>query len=400
MQGSTLVKVVAAMAIIIFISALALMAYRLGGAALNWEMGEDDPVLKIYPANESLYVISASNVSLVDARGSIIWAVQYPDVLYSAYDNDTLYVYSMGRGLSAICKNGTVRGLTGKGMDHPPVIGPDGTIYLRSWGILLAIDASGKEKWNASLVVSDPVVDGSGNVYFFMRPPGRIAEVYLCCMSPDGGTLWSSYCEKYTASMKLRPASIGGVLVYDEYSGVLYHVDASGNQTWDHSMAYLGQYSLVVDEKSRLYLFYLWGTVHVLNERGEMIGKFNPVVTNNANLSYTPAVYNDTVYVIGDSGKDLATLYALDLYGSLKWNRQFNSSAAPLIYPGRDIVCIDTVSNSGGQPSPVLYVIGKDGTLKYTYSSGDGSRWEQVYIGPDDTVYAKTDGGKLYALKG
>jgi outer membrane protein assembly factor BamB len=396
MQGSTLVKVFAALAALVFISALALTAYRMGGAALVWEMGD---VQKIYPASDGLYVIGASNVSLVDDKGSIIWTTPYPGVRYSACDGDRLYVYSADRGLSVI-EDGTVREMTGQPIDNPPVIGPDGTVYLRSWGILSAIDASGKEKWNASLVVSDPVADRSGNVYFLERPQDRITDVYLCCMSPDGEARWSMLCDRYAPSMKLRPASVGGVLVYDELNGILYHVDESGSQDWDHNMAYLGQYGLVVDEKSQLYLFYLWGTVHVLSEEGMMMGKFNPAVTVGANLSYTPAVYNGTVYVMGDSGRDQATLYALDQYGSLKWKVQLNSSAPPSIYPGKDIVCIDTVSSSGGQPSPVLYVIGKDGSLKYTYRSVDGSRWEQVYIGPGNMVYARTGGGKLYALKG
>jgi outer membrane protein assembly factor BamB len=165
-------------------------------------------------------------------------------------------------------------------------------------------------------------------------------------------------------------------------------------------MTYLGEFSLAMDEKDRLYLFYQFGTVHMLDEYGDMLGKYNPVITYNANLSYAPAAFNDTVYVIGDSGEDLASLYALNLDGTLKWKLQFNSSATPAIYPGKDIVCVGTEARSGSQLIPVLYVIGDRGQLKFTYYSGDGRPWEQVYVGPDDTVYAKTYGGRLYALKG
>jgi hypothetical protein len=401
MQGSTVVKLVAAMAALVFISALALMVYRSGGAALNWQLGGDDPVLKFYPAQGGLYVIGTSNVSFADGSGGLRWAVPFKDAQYWAYGSDTLYVYSADRGLNAVSPGGNITTLTRQGMNSAPIVGPDGIVFLRSWSLLSAMDASGNEKWNVSNVVSDPVVDGRGNIYFFMRQPDRLSDVYLYCIGPDGSVLWSTYYEKYMASLKLKAASSDGVFVYDEPTGGLYHVDSEGNITWDHTMPYLGQYSLSVDEKDRLYLFYLWGTVHVVNERGSLISKFNPVITYNANLSYGPAAFNDTVYVVGDDRfADSAVLYALGLDGTLKWKRSFNSSVAPVIYASRDIVCVDTEAMSGGALTPVLYVIDNNGGLKFTYKSGDGRRWAQVYVDENDTVYARTYGGNLYALKG
>ncbi len=400
MQGSTVIRVIAAVAALVLISALALMVYRSGGAALNWQMGDEDPVLKFYPAADGLYVIGASNVSLVDGSGKALWAVPFPGTQYSAVGNGGLYVYSIDRGLNVISTNGSVKLLTMQGMNYPPIVGADGTIYLRSWSLLSALDPSGGEKWNVTNVVSDPVVDREGNIYFFMRPPDHITDVYMYCMAPDGSVRWSTYYGKYYASIALKPARTGGIFVYDEPTGIFYHLDSDGTMTWDHTMTYLGEYSLVEDEKDRLYLFYLFGTVHVVNERGALLSKYNPVITYNANLSYGPAAYNDTVYVIGDSGKDSASLFALNMDGTLKWKLQFNSSASPVIYTGKDIVCVDTEVRSDSQLIPVLYVIDDRGGLKFMYNSGDGRRWEQVYVGPDDTVYAKTYGGKLYALKG
>jgi hypothetical protein len=401
MQGSTVVKLVAAMAALVFISALALMVYRSGGAALNWQLGGDDPVLKFYPAQGGLYVVGTSNVSFVDGAGRTQWAVPFKDTMYSAFGNGTLYVYSAGRGLNAVSPGGNITLLTRQGMNYAPIVGTDGTVFLRSWSLLSAIDASGKEKWNVSNVVSDPVVDGRGNIYFFMRMPERLSDVYLYCIGPDGGVRWSTYYEKYMASLKLKAARTEGIFVYDEPTGGLYHVDSNGNVTWDHTMSYLGQYSLSVDEKNRLYLFYLWGTVHVVNERGSLISKFNPVITYNANLSYSPAAFNDTVYVVGDDRfADSAVLYALGLDGTLKWKRPLNSSVAPVLYTGKDIVCVDAEARSGGSLTPVLYVIDDNGGVKFTYKSGDGRRWAQVYVDDNDTIYARTYGGMLYAFKG
>jgi hypothetical protein len=321
MQGSTVIRVFAAAAALVLIFALALMVYRSGGAALNWQLGEGDPVLKFYPSGDGLYVISAANVSLVDGSGNALWTVPFPGTQYSAAGKDGVYVYSTDRGLNAISSNGSIRTVTMQGMNRPPIVGDDGTLYLRSWSLLSAMDPAGTMLWNATNVVSDPVIDRDGNTYFFMRPPDRISDVYMYCIAPNGSVRWSTYYGKYYASISLKPARTGGIFVYDETTGIFYRLGSDGTMAWDHTMTYLGEFSLVEDEKDRLYLFYQFGTVHMVDEMGSLLGKYNPVITYNANLSYAPAAFNDTVYVIGDSGKDSALLYALNLDGTLKWTR-------------------------------------------------------------------------------
>lgn len=391
MQGNTLVKAIIAVAVLIFISALALTAYKSGGAALNWQMEE---VQKIYPSDDGLYVIGSSNISLVDASGTALWSVPYQGAELSIYGGGRLLVYSSASGLSAVGKDGNISTLTAQSMNYPPVVGPDGTIFVRSWSLLSALDRSGSEMWNITDVISAPVVDGRGYIYFFRRPAESVTDVYLECVSPDGSLRWSIQYPKFTAGTKLLPASSGGVTVYDEPEGILARLSGSGNVSWDHTMPYLGEYTLLQDEYDRLYMFYEFGTVHVVNDRGSLAGKFNPVNAYNANLSYMPAVRNGTVYVIGD-GDASATLYALGIDGSLKWERTFNTTSPGVIYAGRDIVCVGADAESG----PVLYVVGAGGSLKFTYKSGDGSGWEQVYV-DNGTIYAKTCGGRLYALKG
>jgi hypothetical protein len=391
MQGNTLVKAMIVVAVLIFISALALTAYKSGGAALNWQMGE---VQKIYPSEDGLYVIGGSNISLVDASGRALWSVPYRDAGLSTYGGGRLLVYSSASGLSAVGKDGNISTLTAQSMNYPPVVGPDGTIFVRSWRLMSALDRSGREMWNITEVISDPVVDGRGYIYLFRRPAETVTEVYLECIEPGGSLRWSIQYPKYTTGTKLLPASAGGVTVYDEPEGILARLSSSGTVSWDHTMPYLGEYSLAEDEYGLLYMFYEFGTVHVINDRGSLAGKFNPVNAYNANLSYMPAVRNGTVYVIGD-GEGSATLYAMDIDGSLKWERTFNSTSPEGIYAGQDIVCVGADTESGR----VLYVIGDGGSLKFTYKSGDGSGWEQVYI-DNGTIYAKTCGGRLYALKG
>lgn len=402
MQGSMVVKVMSAMAALVFISALALMVYRSEGASLNWQMGENNPVLEFYPAGDDLYVISSSNISMVDDTGKSLWTIPFNGTQYSAMGNNgQIYVYSAALGLNVISPAGNISLLTRQGMNHPPIVGPDGTLYLRSWSVLSAISPLGKDEWNVSNVISDPVIDGPGNIYFFMRSPDNLSDVYLYCIGPDGTTHWAIDYQNYYASTSLMSASSGGILVYDDTMGTLVHMDENGNTTWDRSMTYLGQYDLVEDTNDQLYMFYLWGTVLVLDDNGTPISKFNPVITYGANLSYQPAAYNDTVYVVGDSkSPDSMVLYALNVDGTLKWKQQLNSSVSPSISAANGIVCFNTEVKEGGKLTPTLYVLNDDGKVTYTYKSGDGSLWQQIYIDKSDTVYALASNGRLYALKG
>lgn len=394
MQGNTVVKVIAGIAVLIIVAAIALAAYRSGGAALIWQMGGGDPVVSVHLADEGLYVVGAGNVSLVDASGRALWSIRFPNATLSAYVNGRLLAMSRDAGLCAIGADGSVRPLTRLSMNYPPAAGPNGSILIRSYDLLTDIDASGREAWNASGLVSGPAVDGLGNVYFFRRPPERATGVCLECVSPAGDPRWSMPYGSYGAGTRLK-ASADGVLVYDEAAGALECRDADGNVSWDHTMPYLGQYRLVEDEGRWLYLFYAFGTVHVVNGRGTLIGKFNPAIAYDVNASYAPAVRNGTVYVAGDAGAGAATVYALGIDGALKWKRTVNTTSPPEIYAGRGVVCVGASANG----DRLLYVL-RDGGLKFAYRSGDGSGWEQVIVGDGGTIYAKTYGGTLYALKG
>jgi len=396
------VKVMSAMAALVIISALALMVYRSEGASLDWQIGQSDPIHEFYPEGNGLYVISSSNISMVNDSGKVLWTIPFNGTQYSATGNNgQLYVYSATQGLNSIDPSGNISLVTRQGMNRPPIVGPDGTLYLRSWSVLSSISPLAGGEWNVTNVVSDPVIAGLGNIYFFMRPPQSITDVYLYCIAPNGTTRWSIVYQDYYASTLLKPDSSGGVLVYDESMGTLDHIDESGNSTWEDSMTYLGQYNLVEDNSNRLYMFFLWGTTLVLDDTGNVISKFNPVITYDANLSYQPVAYNNTIYVVG-AGKfaDSMELYALNIDGTLKWKQQLNSSISPTIYANNGIICFNTEVKEGSRLTPTMYVMNDDGDLMYTYTSGDGSLWQQVAISNNDTLYALTANGILNALKG
>jgi hypothetical protein len=393
-------KMFAVAAALICISAFALMLYRSNGAEVNWQMGEDDPVLQFYPFNGSIYAICVTNLTYVGQDGNVAWSVPFPNVVFSSLGDDGyLYVYSTERGLNRVSSDGAIVALTRQGINRQPLIGDNGNVYLRSWSKVIAIDASGNELWNATNAVSDPVIGKDGNVYFFLRPPENLSNVYLECWAPNGTLLWSNLFDKYYSGMALKPAMSGGVFVYDEISGDIFKLDEQGNTTWDYYKPYLGQYQLVEDAQEQLYLFYAGGNVHVLNENGEMVGKFTVDSTMNATA---PVALNDTVYAASPgAGTDTVTLYAIGLDGTTLWERQVNSTGQVALYMGDGILCASTDMQKGDQKVPVLYVMdASKGNVKYFYNSGDGREWGQVYIGTDNSILAKTDGGILYALKG
>ncbi|MCD1294579.1 hypothetical protein CUJ83_06130 [Methanocella sp. CWC-04] len=401
MQSSTALKAIAVIAVIMCLSAFALMTYRSGGAALIWQLGDDDPVLKFFPANNSLYVIGASNISLVNSTGSAIWTKPFANTQYSETgDNGELYAYSRDQGLVIFYPDGTEKPVIKTDMTGDPVIGTDGTLYLRSWGMMSAVSQSGDELWNVPGVISDPVTDLEGYVYYFQRPPEHLSEVYLYCKSPDSMSVWSALFEKYYSNTVIMSAGHDGIYVYNDISGEIYRIDHSGNLKWQYYKPYLGQYRLLVDDEDRLYLLYLRGTVHVLDKDGNLVSKFNHDAVTGSNTTHQPAINNDTIYMIGEAiPEDTAVLYALNMDGSGKWKTQINCTGPAKVYAEGSVICVTTEIKKNNQVLPVIYVIDEDGDLKYTYHSEDGRAWEQVYI-KGNMIYAKTYGGKLYALKG
>ena len=395
------VKIIAVATAFICILACGLMLYKSNGAALNWQTGSEDPVLQFYPFNGSLYAICVTNLTYIGHDGNVAWSVPFPNIVFSSLDdNGDLYVYSTERGLNRVNPDGLIVSLTRQGINRQPLLGNNGTVYLRSWSLMMAVDASGNQMWNATNAVSDPVLDKDGNAYFFLRPPENLSYVYLRCMAPNGTMLWSKLFDKYYSGIGLKPAMSGGVFVYDEVTGDISRIDSHGNSTWDYYKPYLGQYQLAEDEQARLYLFFSSGTVNVLNEQGEIMGKFS--VDPAANATATPVVYNDTIYLAGPgsaSGTDY--IYALNVDGSTLWKHQVNSTGTVTLYPGNGVLCVATDIPNGDQNTPVLYIMDSaKGEVKYVYNSGDDREWGQVYVSDDDSILARTDGGMLYALKG
>jgi hypothetical protein len=395
------IKIFAVAAALICILAFGLMLYKTSGAAINWQTGSQDPILQFYPFNGSIYAICVTNLTYMGQDGHVAWSVPFPNIVFSTPGNDgDLYVYSTERGLNRVTPDGLIVSLTRQGINRQPLVSDNGTIYVRSWSLMLAMDAYGNLMWNATNAISDPVLDGDGNAYFFLRPPENLSSVYLQCVAPNGTMLWSKLYDKYYTGIGLKPAMSGGVFIYDEATGDISMMDSQGNSTWDYYKPYLGQFQLAEDEQARLYLFFSSGTVHVLNEQGEILDKFN--VDPAENGTATPVVYNNTVYLAGPgpaSGTDY--IYALNVNGSTLWKQQINSTGTITLYPGGDVLCVATDMPAGVLKTPVLYVLDMaKGGVKYVYSSGDGREWSQVYVNKDETILAKTDGGMLYGLKG
>lgn len=400
MEWSTALKILAAIAVLASISAFAIMSYQTPAAQLNWHMGEDDPVSKFYPSGDSLFVIGATNISFINSSGQTIWSKPYPGVQYSvAGNNGEIYVYSRNDGLSVLYPDGSSRSIVDMDISKAPVIGGNGEIFLTSWDLLVAMTPDGRELWNASIVISTPVTDHKGNTYFFVRPPEHLSDVYLYSISPDGKQNWAILFDRYYSNTMIKPHKDDGIYVYNDVSGELYQIGSNGAINWKYYKPYLGQFVLLDDEQDRQYLLYLRGTVHILNSQGYLISKFNYETADEVNVTYEPAVYNNTIYILSpDTSPDTVSIYAAGLDGSTLWGRDFNCSGPAKVYASEGAVCVATQNKRSGQTIPVLYVFDHQGKLKHAYSSGDGRLWEQVYIN-GDRIYAKTYGGVLYALK-
>ena len=147
----------------------------------------------------------------VSSTGQLKWSVNTGPLIISSPtigSDGTIYVASSY--LYAYNPNGTVKWVidNGHGMDSAPALGPDGTIYVEAFSQtnveLCAYNPNGTQKWTANLGTSagwvnganpseDPVVGQDGTIYIkfgtnlvAFAPNGSIKWTYS--LGPNGGT--------------------------------------------------------------------------------------------------------------------------------------------------------------------------------------------------------------------
>ena len=432
----------------------------------------------------TIYVGSQDNkLYAINPDGNFKWSYHTGSLIRSspAIGSDgTIYVGSYDYRLYAINPNGNLKWsyTTGSGIHSSPAIGSDGTIYVGSFdGKLHAINPDGTKKWNyttAKAIDSSPAVDSDGAIYVGSQ------DNKLYAINPDGSLRWS-----YTTGREIQSSpAIGsdGTIYVGSGDRKLYAIGANQSphqpsnilpadgatvislvptlkssafsdpdsrdthaaSQWQITTT-SGDYSSPVFDSSPVtpiliqftvpseslsyYITYYWRVRHQDNHgawsdyssetsftttalpladtpwpklghdirntgqspyKGPQTAFVKWSYQTGATVRSSPAIGSDgTVYVGSHDGK----LYALNPDGTLKWSYQ----------TGNDIYhSSPTIGSDGtiyvGSTDYKLYALNPDGTLKWSYQTGDRIVNSSPAIGLDGTVYVGSAESKLYAI--
>ena len=160
---------------------------------LRWSSNAYAGTPAIDPNSGIIYVVSLDMQHLyaLNSGGFLQWQLDAPHsfTLPAIASDGTLYMGTFGSGLWAVNPNGTIKWQTSPGgqsdFDAPPTIGGDGTIYV-AYGSLYAVNPNSTLKWStplcggagADLGVDEPVIGSDGTIY--LRGEGALNGAGYC----------------------------------------------------------------------------------------------------------------------------------------------------------------------------------------------------------------------------
>lgn len=288
-------------------------------------------------------------------------------------ENDTIYFGSMNH-LYVLNRDGSLDfKVDMKGLVGPPVLGPDGTIYLDNGSkVFFALYPNGKMKWKfeSEGIPTIPVIDTYGRIYF-----GSGNSLYS--VSPNGKLLW-----KYKTDGFVRPPSIGpdGMIYIGDSDHNLYSVDSGGVLRWKfHSdgMASLPSISPL----GTIYFCDSDDHLYAINPDGSLKWKYN-----SSNIDEPPSIGPDgTIYLNNGTG-----IIAINPKGAFKWG--FQPSNAIM-----QSVMVDGIGNVYvGSKGSGLYVLNPDG--KFVWKMDSFGYVGQPVLDSRGEIYFNDGKGTVYSV--
>lgn len=296
----------------------------------------------------------------------------------------------------------------------PMALGPDGTIYQQGFGFLCAFDSSGKERWTSSKEIwvdSPPVVGQDGTIYvregtvpLADRVSGESHSGVLA-LRPDGSVKWrfdvANICD----------GSEGRTFAVDEQDNIwfrtgkdffspktLWAVNKDGEEFchFDTTNAHYSLPGIASDGSA-----FLQGSdrtnTQLLRLKARECG--HPPVPVHVrrhdprnDLSFSMD-RNGCVYFPGGNG---ATLTALNPDGSVRWlfKSAFRAYAAPTIGPGGTLFF---TARAGGDE---IFVVAVSGDGQQLWSANIGRHWSLIppVVGADGALFVVSGDPKVTAL--
>jgi len=305
---------------------------------------------------------------------------------------EVIYVGSFDGYFYAINNDGSLRWKisTGEWIYTKPFIDKDGDIYFGADGDFLALHPDGSIKWdfsNGYYNRSSSIAD-SNTIYF-----GSNSQWLYALYKADGSVKWQRLIQRNIESPVLLTGTTLYFVTLDSY---LYAYGTDGTYKWRYSTS----------GSSNNYSFPALGLDGTIYVGGYVSGKNILLAINpNGTLKWTysslnvtlnrsaVAVTNNRIYVSATPDYSSYYLVALDTNAIEQWRYLTDSRVSTTPTVGTDGTIYFGTYNG------YVYALNPNGTLKWSYNTGNTIIGSAPVIGSDGTIYIGNAGDNyLYAF--
>ncbi len=292
----------------------------------------------------------------------------------------TIYLGTWGGKLWAINPDGTKKWafLTGNEIRSAPAIGLDGTVYFGSRDRkFYAVRASGKKQWEfqtGGWVDSSPALAQDGTIYFGSWDKNFYA------LNADGKKQW----QFSTAGEIVSSPAIGadGTIYFGSHDRKLYALGPDGNKKWEFATGGPILSSPALDKDQGLYFTSVDGFLYALNLDGSLRWRLR---TGSISES-SPVIGPDGTIYVGTQQH----LWAIGADGQKKWGRENSGDppfeTSPVVLADGSICCVAYYG--------CLYYTSPEGVVRWAYRLG-GYGYGSPAVGPTGAIYVPYRGFAL-----
>ena len=353
--------------------------------AASGEDGSPPPTSIAIGGDGIAYIGSPTKIYAVKKNGNVKWSKKYLNVQGPALSEDGKTVYMAGNNkLIALSTKTGARQWSYKMGDSTlfgPTIGPDGVIYQGSWdGYFYAVKPNGKLKWKylTAGAVSYPASIGhNGVIYLGAGDAHAGSDPYVYAFKSNGTLKW-----KYDTGSERSgsPAIDANGLIYVASAPTLYVLNKDGTLAWA-----AGPNTDGGGEEGG-------GDEPPGGDDGEQTVQAADDIAG----IITPAIAADGTIYIGNSE---GIIYAIDPdTHETKWSY----ATGPNGEGTYGLPSFPVVDKAGavyfGAMDGKIYALKKDGTLLWSYATGDALAEAAPALGADGTLYFASDDGYVYAI--
>ncbi len=298
-------------------------------------------------------------------------------------------------------------------MGRDLALGQDGTLYQKGFGVLRAFDAAGKRLWSSPdgiWIDSAPVIGQDGTIYV-REATTRFTDIIggtnsgLLALRPDGSVKWRFPMKGIATS----PFDIAFALdrrdtVYFKVAAgfsspkTLFAVSKDGRELWHFDSTNTHLSPLEISSDGSILFESSAGTNTQLCrfDRSGSDGTPRTVSSwpddNRTDLSFSMD-WDGNVYHPGETG---ATLTALNPDGAVRWRfiSPFHASSAPTIGPDGSLF----FTASAGPGDRFLVAVTKNGEKKWQSPLGPHWSFAPPAVASDGTLFVVSSDPKVTAL--